>query len=52
MIANFFANVFFFINGAMFNMFIEQGPEMGLFEYSKGIKVRRFYQRQQFKVVF
>ena len=41
MIAIYFAYIFFFINGAMFNTLIDLGPEMSLFEYSKAIKVRQ-----------
>jgi hypothetical protein len=40
MIANLFANIFFFINGAMLNIFIDQGPDIGLFEYVIGTKLR------------
>ena len=40
MIAHFFASVFFFLNAALFNTFIDQGHEMGLFQYSRGTKVR------------
>lgn len=40
MVAQFFANVFFFLNGAMFNDFIDQGPQLGLYQYSTGSKLR------------
>ena len=39
MVAQFFANVFFFLNGAMFNDLIDQGPQLGLYQYSIGSKV-------------
>ena len=40
MVAQFFANVFFFINTTMFNTLVDQGPEMGVFHLSCGARLR------------
>ena len=39
MIAHLFSNIFFFLNGALLNTFIDQGMDLGLFIYSIGSKV-------------
>ena len=36
MVAQFFANVFFFINATMFNTLVDQGPEMGVLQSKCG----------------
>ena len=48
MVAQFFANIFFFLNGAMFNSLIDQGPQLGLFQYSVGKKVQLQISRGRF----
>lgn len=40
MISQFFANVFFFVNAAMLNALLEQGGELGLFQYYSGVVLR------------
>ena len=39
MVAQFFSNIFFFLNGALFNMLIDRGEELGLFFPEKSSKV-------------
>ena len=39
MVAQFFSNIFFFLNGALLNMLIDRGEELGLFFQEKSSKV-------------
>ena len=36
----FYANVFFFVNAAMFNALLEHGGDMGLYQFSSGTVLR------------
>ena len=39
-ISQFFANIFFFVNAAMFNGLLEQGSDLGLFQHYSGLILR------------
>ena len=40
MVSQFYANIFFFVNTAMFNALVEQGGELGLYQYYSGTALR------------
>ena len=39
-VSQFYVNIFFFINVAMFNTLVDQGGELGLFQYTSGTALR------------